>query len=98
MLPRNDWAVVDALLCDILTRVRERNQNPFWTFEVGITQCYFNIDGNPVGIELESFLPDFQALGGVVEYESDNVGGSVLSCGFFGLMCLNRAGTDAVVV
>lgn len=69
MLPENDWTVVDALLCEVLTRVRQRN--PAWSFVVLIADCYFDRDRKPAGIWVERFLPDFRAMGGVVDYTPD---------------------------
>ena len=64
LLPRNDWSGVDVLLCDLLARVRGRAKDPLWTFEMTIKGCRL-YKYNPQGVK--EFLPNFQAMGGVVQ-------------------------------
>ena len=65
--PINDWTHVDMLVCDILIRVRKRAQNPSWTFSVRLTGGVLYKHGFR-RFEVEKFLPDFQAMGGVVDF------------------------------
>lgn len=64
-----DWRVVDASLCDILTSVRVLS--PSRTFEMRIMGCFPNNTGKSAGVEVESCLPDFRAMGGVVVFLLD---------------------------
>ena len=63
VLPKSDWSGVDVLLCDLLARVRGRAKDPLWTFEMRITGCRL-YECNSQGVK--EFLPNFQAMGGVV--------------------------------
>ena len=66
LLPISDWAHVDMLVCDILIRVRKRAQAPSWTFSVRLTGSVLCRGSRRP--EVEKILPDFQAMGGVVDF------------------------------
>lgn len=68
-ITRNDWTVVDALLCDMVSNIRERVKDPSWTFAMRITRFKWADDEHPP--EMKEFLPDFRAIGGVVIFTSD---------------------------
>lgn len=63
-LPKNDWSLVDELLCDVLARGRVKD--PTWSFWIRITNYRLNSYGEVQFVDLESFLPGFQARGGTV--------------------------------
>ena len=71
-LPVSDWRGVDAMLCDLLTRVRRRTQDPLWTFKMRLTGCEISSIGLPFGFEIETPLPDFRAMGGLVVLSSSH--------------------------
>jgi len=66
--PQNDWSGVDASLCDLLTRVRGRARDPLWKFEMRIMGCRLTYYHKPA--HSGRFLPDFQAMGGIVLFSS----------------------------
>ena len=66
ILPKSDWSGVDSLLCDLLTRIRERTQDLSWTLLIRITGCLLHGEDNPCHLE-ESFT-DFKAMGGTVVF------------------------------
>lgn len=74
---RHDWTHLDALLCGILLRVRERVKDPSWRFMMRITgsdQLIDGLTGGPLGADpptSDQFLPQFQEMGGVVELDPD---------------------------
>jgi len=62
-LPINDWRHVDTLLYDLL----KRGQAPLWT-PSGRSTGGVLYDDKTNRPELEKILPDFQAMGGVVDF------------------------------
>ena len=66
VLPKSDWRGVESLLCDLLTRIRERTHDPSWTFLVRITGCFLHGRDNPS--HLEGSFTDFETMGGTVVF------------------------------
>ena len=67
-LPENDWKGVDAMVCDLLSRIRRRAQNTLWTFGTRLTgwkiPTLWLLPIKPP--EIETPLADFRNIGGLV--------------------------------